>query len=145
EDELLDPRQPNHLAAIAVNGGVAGLAWVELSTGQFQACDVPLSALPDELGRLAPSECLYPETDGGRPADQLTAALPGIALTARPDWTFDAASARAALFHHFGVSTLAGFGFDDEQVCLRAAGALLLYLQETLKASLAHLNRVRPY
>ena len=55
------------------------------------------------------------------------------------------ASARAALFHHFGVTTLAGFGFEDDQPCLVAAGALLLYLQETLKASLAHLSRLRPY
>ena len=42
------------------------------------------------------------------------------------------------------MATLAGFGFDDEQPCLAAAGALLLYLQETLKASLAHLRRLRP-
>ena len=41
------------------------------------------------------------------------------------------------LFRHFGVGTLAGFGFDDEQPCLGAAGALLLYLQETLKARLS--------
>jgi DNA mismatch repair protein MutS len=145
EDELLDPRQANHLAAVAVAGNVAGLAWVELSTGQFQACDVLLPALADELGRLAPSECLYAETEGSRLVDSVTSALPGTALTARADWTFDAASARAALFHHFGVATLAGFGFDDHQLCLRAAGALLLYVQETLKASLVHLNRLRPY
>src|SRR5439155_13288669 len=64
---------------------------------------------------------------------------------ARPDWTFDADSARAVLFKHFGVTTLAGFGFDDDQPCLVAAGALLLYLQETLKAGLTHITRLRPY
>ena len=68
-----------------------------------------------------------------------------MALTQRPDWTFDPASARAALFKHFGVTTLAGFGFDDDQPCLVAAGALLHYLQETLKAGLGHLSRLRPY
>src|SRR5439155_11189173 len=60
-------------------------------------------------------------------------------------WTFDPASARAVLFNHFGITTLAGFGFEDAQPCLVAAGALVLYLQETLKASLAHLDRLRPY
>ena len=60
--------------------------------------------------------------------------LPSLSVTPRPDWTFDPDSARAALMHHFGVTTLAGFGFDDHQPCLSAAGALLLYLQETLKA-----------
>jgi DNA mismatch repair protein MutS len=66
-------------------------------------------------------------------------------LTLRPDWTFDADSAHAALCKHFGVTTLAGLGFDDGQPCVVAAGALLLYVQETLRGSLAHLNRLRPY
>jgi DNA mismatch repair protein MutS len=145
EDNLLDPRQSNHLAAIFPSGPVLGLAWVELSTGQFQAADVNWQRLSDELGRLAPSECLYAENDPVRLLDRLHEAALGMALTARPDWTFDAATARAALGYHFGVTTLAGFGFDDNQPCLVAAGALLLYLQETLKASLAHLSRLRPY
>src|SRR5262249_6342117 len=68
-----------------------------------------------------------------------------VVLTGRPDWTFDPHTAHAALFNHFGVTTLAGFGFDDDQPCLTAAGALLLYLQEMLKASLAHVARLRPY
>src|ERR1700739_2296726 len=59
EDELLDPRQDNHLAALAFSGSAVGLAWVELSTGQFQATDVSLATLADDLGRLSPSECLY--------------------------------------------------------------------------------------
>src|SRR5262249_45145634 len=68
EDEMLDPRRSNHLAAIAVSGPAAGLAWVELSTGQFQATDVPLAALADDLGRLAPAGCLYAEGAGDPPA-----------------------------------------------------------------------------
>jgi len=77
--------------------------------------------------------------------EQSRRALPAMAITPRPDWTFDPVSARAALLQHFGVATLSGFGFDDEQPCLVAAGALLLYLQETLKASLAHLRRLHPF
>jgi DNA mismatch repair protein MutS len=152
EDELLDPRQANHLAALwpaasgaAARRGLVGLAWVDLSAGKFQAADVAWPQLADELGRLAPAECLCAEGAPGRLADQLRQAAPAAIVTPRPDWTFDPAAARAALFHHFGVTTLAGFGFEDDQPCLVAAGALLLYLQETLKADLAHLNRLRPY
>jgi DNA mismatch repair protein MutS len=145
EDELLDPRSANHLAAVAIIGGVAGLAWVELSTGQFQATDVMLPSLPDHLNRIRPSECLHAETAHANLVEHLHSAIPDMALSSRPDWTFDADSARAALFRHFGVSTMAGFGFDDHQACLAAAGALILYLQETLKASLTHLLRLRPY
>src|SRR5262245_25529517 len=125
EDNLLDPRQANHLTAVVTCGPALGLAWVELSTGHFHAADVAGTQLADEIGRLAPAECLCAETDPGRLADRLRSSAPGTAVTARPDWTFDAVTARAALFRHFGVSTLAGFGFDDDQPCLVAAGALL--------------------
>ena len=151
EDDLLDPRRANHLLALVPPGGrtPAGLAWVELSTGLFHAADVPSSRLTDEVLRLAPSECLVAEaatdaTTATAPARARDAAATD-ACTPRPDWTFEARSAREALFRHFDVATLAGFGFDDQQPCLAAAGALLLYLQETLKASLAHLTRLRPY
>jgi DNA mismatch repair protein MutS len=150
EDDLLDPRRANHLIALIPPGGrmPAGLAWVELSTGSFQAADVPPSRLADEVLRLSPSECLAAETTSEETAallQRVRDALPQLVLTPRPDWNFDAKTARDALFGHFGVSTLAGFGFDDQQPCLAAAGALLLYLNETLKASLAHLTRLRPY
>jgi DNA mismatch repair protein MutS len=166
DDGLLDPRQTNYLVAIApmfpsplgggegrVRGGkhgVVGLAWVEPSTGQFHAADVPRDRLLDKLVQLAPAECLVSEgsQDVGEVQtllSRLRESLPGLSVTPRPDWTFDPMSARATLFHHFGVSTLAGFGFDDDQPCLTAAGAVVLYLRETLKASLAHLTRLRPY
>jgi DNA mismatch repair protein MutS len=66
-------------------------------------------------------------------------------VTTRPDWTFDPATARAALLAHFNVGTMAGFGFDDAQPCLAAAGALVCYLQETFKSGLTHLGRLRPF
>jgi DNA mismatch repair protein MutS len=145
EDNLLDPRQANYLAAVAPQGPLVGLAWVDLSTGQFLAADVSWERLSDELGRLAPAECLRADGSPTSLTDHLRAAAPTMLISGRPDWTFDPLSARAALFAHFGVSTLAGFGFDDQQPCLAAAGALLLYLQETLRSSLAHLTRLRPF
>jgi len=150
EDDLLDPRRANHLIALTPPDGrtPAGMAWVELSTGLFQAADVPRERLADELLRLAPSECLCAEATIGETETLLGPvrdALSRLTITSRPDWTFDAASARDVLYRHFGVTTLAGFGFEDGQPCLSAAGALLAYLQETLKASLAHLTRLRPY
>ncbi|MGH7172041.1 MAG: DNA mismatch repair protein MutS, partial [Gemmataceae bacterium] len=150
EDDLLEPCRANHLLALIPPGRrtPAGLAWMELSTGLFQAADVPPSRLTDEVLRLSPSECLVAEATTDETAGLLQRvrdALPHLTMTPRPDWTFDTRTAREALFQHFGVSTLAGFGFEDQQPCLAAAGALLLYLQETLKASLAHLTRLRPY
>src|SRR5262249_10981155 len=130
EDDLLDPRQSNHLVTLTARGPQVGAAWVELSTGLFQAADFSWHRPADELRPLAPSECLVAEREQGRFAEFLRTACPAVMLTARPDWTFDADSGRAALYHHFRVTTLAGFGFDDQQPCLASAGALLLYLQE---------------
>jgi DNA mismatch repair protein MutS len=150
EDDLLDPRRANHLIAL-VPPGIrlpAGLAWVDLSTGLFQAADVPPARLADEVLRLGPAECLVAEMAADASASLLQRvrdSLPQLVLTPRPDWNFDPKSARDALHRHFGVSTMAGFGFDDQQPCLTAAGALLLYLQETIKTSLTHLTRLRPY
>jgi DNA mismatch repair protein MutS len=153
EDDLLDPRETNYLAALAPPGrgaarAAVGLSWVDLSTGQFHAADVPREKLADELGRLAPSEVLLAEGDDGEPAallERLRQNSPQLTVSRRPDWNFDPLSARAVLFNHFGVTTLAGFGFDDDQPCLAAAGAVLLYLKETLKATLVHITRLRPH
>jgi len=150
EDELLDPRLPNYLAALhfpsprtAARGpqNTVGLAWVDLSTGQFQAADVLPTQLKDELGRLAPAECLLAESA----LDRFDWGEAGFVRTPRPDWNFDPSSSRTVLHEHFGVSTAAGFGFDDDQPCLVAAGALLIYLRETLKAGLAHIGRPRAF
>jgi DNA mismatch repair protein MutS len=145
DEDVLDPRQANHLLAAWPEGDRVGLAWTDLSTGTFQAADVEWPRLADEVGRLSPAECLHAESAPSRLIGALRAAAPGRPLTGRPDWTFDADSARAALFHHFRVLTPAGFGFEERQPCLVAAGALLLYLKETCKANLAHLRRPRPY
>jgi DNA mismatch repair protein MutS len=146
EDDLLDPRRANHLISLSAAGpNLVGMAWVDLSTGQFQATDLAADRLQDEVGRLAPSECLCAEREADRVAPQLRSVAATMTVSSRPDWTYEAVSARAALYRHFGITTLAGFGFDDHQPCLNAAGALLLYLQETLKTSLTHLSRLRPY
>jgi DNA mismatch repair protein MutS len=147
EDDLLDPRQNNHLAAISLGpaSAAAGVAWLELSTGQFHAADIPSARLTDELARLAPAECLCSDQDATLVGDLLRRVAPTPALTTRPDWTFDPDSACSALRQHLGVSTLGGFGFEDKQSCLVAAGALLHYAQEMLKAGLGHVRRLQPY
>jgi DNA mismatch repair protein MutS len=143
DDALLDPRESNYLAAVA-SGEPAGLAWVELSTGQFTAGAFPSVALSDQLARLNPAECLLGEDD----------SQPAIAddfgrramLTRRPAWAFGFDAARQSLARHFGVASLEGFGFadDDEgdRQAVRAAGAVLDYLAETQKTSLAHIERI---
>jgi DNA mismatch repair protein MutS len=145
EDNLLDPREANHLTAFFPSGAKIGVAWADLSAGHFYAADFPRDRLADEVGRVAPAEALVSEDHATILGDLLRPQLPELLLTTRPAWTFDPMSARAALMHQFGVNTLSGFGFDDEQPCVVAGGALVIYLQETLKSGLGHLRRMQMY
>lgn len=151
DDALLDPRESNYLAAVALPShknncdSSAGIAWAELSTGRFFAATVPTAHIADELARISPAECLLAEEDAASASHQFPVPSRTM-LTRRPAWSFGLDTARASLQKHFQLATLDGFGFTDaDSPALRAAGAVLDYLCETQKASLAHIDRLTPY
>ncbi|HEY3788133.1 MAG TPA: DNA mismatch repair protein MutS [Urbifossiella sp.] len=145
EETLLDPRAPNHLVAVAPGKGLTyGLAWVDLTTGCFAATDVFVAKLGDEFDRLNGAEAIFPESAAEAVRKSAGDKLPKTHST-RPDWTFDPSTALDALKTHFQVGTFGGFGFDDSQPALIAAGAIILYLKETLRASLAHIRSLKPH
>ena len=152
DDGLLDPREANYLAAVLVIEGKrgsgsaepqVGIAWAELSSGRFEAGTFPKSRLEDELARIGPAEVLYREDDGSFSPDT-TAPW---AWTSRPAWTFAEDAARESLCKQFAVHNLEGFGFgigmgdesgDRDGPAIRAAGAVLAYLQDTQRGGLDH-------
>jgi DNA mismatch repair protein MutS len=141
DDALLDPHESNYLAAI-VPGDTVGLSWIDLSTGRFQAAEVPPQRLADELARIGPVEILLADDDEGPP----TRFDERWVVTRRPAWAFGHKAALDTLSKHFGTRTLEGFGFDGGEVApIRAAGAILDYLTESQKSSLAHIDRLAPY
>jgi DNA mismatch repair protein MutS len=145
DDELLDPKTPNYLAAIVEAGGKIGLAWVELSTGRFSLSGLLRTELADEIARLNPAETLVSELSADAPWLKVLRGQSKSSFTLRPSWDFQAEQARKALFDQFGTTTLAGFGIDDRAVEVQAAGALVAYLRETQKTSLAHITQLVPY
>ncbi len=155
DDALLDPQASNFLAAaVHSNSGRAGaspppavgLAWIDISTGRFFATSLPAEQLADHLSRIAPAELLV--SDDSPP---LSAEITDkTAVTRRPAWTFGHKSSTEALAKQFGTHSLEGFGFEQDAaapdaLALRAAGAILDYLAETQKGSLAHIDRLLPY
>jgi len=158
DEAPLEGGRNNFLAAVVPNGAVAGLAFVDLSTGEFGLTEIASAGVSDEMARLGASEVLLPESvreDGpayvgrrpGRDGDE--ASEPDSdddapAVTVRPDWSFDLDSAMEVLKEHFGVSSLAGFGCDEMPLGLRAAGAVLEYLRETQKRPLGHISTLAP-
>jgi DNA mismatch repair protein MutS len=145
DDELLDPKTPNYLASIVEVGGKIGLAWVELSTGRFSLSGLLRTELADEIARLNPAEILVSELSADAPWVRVLRGQSTTSFTIRPSWDFQSEQARKVLFDQFGTTTLAGFGVDDRATEVQAAGALVAYLRETQKSSLAHINRIVPY
>ena len=151
EEQLLDDKSNLYLAAVAAprkKNAPWGLALLDLSTGEFLAGDfLSAEAVVDELARMGPSELLAPD-DGGDGLDAVTgpaaAILTGLCLTPRPAGDFHPDTAMERLTEHFNTVNLAGFGCDGLTSGTAAAGALLAYVQETQKTSLAHIERLRP-
>jgi DNA mismatch repair protein MutS len=144
DDSLLEPCTANFLLALAASPtkDACGLAWIDVSTGRFEATVTTAERLGDELARVAPVEILVREDAGELPAEWCE----GRMLTRRPTWAFSREAGDDALTRHFGAHSLDGFGFtDDDGPAIQAAGAVLDYLNETQKSSLAHINRLIPY
>ncbi|QDU58147.1 DNA mismatch repair protein MutS [Aeoliella mucimassa] len=147
DDSLLDPAASNYLAALITDGDAqqVGLAWVDLSTGAFQAAALPVRDVVDQLARIAPTEIVVSDEQRAElPAEWLT----GRQSTSRPAWAFNQQQAAERLAQHFGTQRLDGFGFDHEsatdRLSLAAAGAVLEYLTETQKADLSHIASLVP-
>jgi DNA mismatch repair protein MutS len=155
EPGLLDAKRNNFLAALALGDGRAGLAHMDVTTGEFRCCElVAARGGPEELARLAAqelerigaAELLVPAADRrrGAPAD-LPPALSAFRLTPYDAWRFGPDAAAERLKSHFGVHTLEGFGCADDSLAAGAAGALVQYLAETNAAALGHLDALRSY
>ncbi|BBO31355.1 DNA mismatch repair protein MutS [Lacipirellula parvula] len=144
DDSLLEPSTANFLLALAASPtkDACGLAWVDVSTGRFEATVTTAERLGDELARVAPVEILVREDAGELPGEWCE----GRMITRRPTWAFSREAGDDALTRHFGAHSLDGFGFtDDDGPAIQAAGAVLDYLNETQKTSLGHIDRLIPY
>ncbi len=145
EESLLTATDDNTLVSVVIRGREVGLATIELAGGRFEVVEVAEDTLLDHLVRQRPAELLVDDerdTKIDRIAEELR-ALCGTATTRRPVHEFSSYQAEKSLLEHFGVSTLAGFGFDAMNASLCAAGCIIQYLQETQKAALAHITAVR--
>jgi DNA mismatch repair protein MutS len=145
EESGLERSAHNYLAAACVRTDGAGLACIDLSTGEFFLEETAPGALPEALERLQPAECLVPEREAARedgPYAALTQREVGR-LTRHPDSDFAAANAARLLQAHYGVESLDGFGLDAAAPAVGAAAAALRYLHETQRGNIRHLHPPR--
>ncbi|MGQ9634442.1 MAG: DNA mismatch repair protein MutS [Bryobacteraceae bacterium] len=136
DSALLHSRENNYLAAVHFSGARAGLAYVDVSTGEFRATEVDAPEAAATLEQIGPREVL---TAPGTPLPS-AAATGGPLRTELDAWVFSPDQAERTLLDHFGLLTLDGCGLAGRSMAISAAGAVLHYLKETQKASLAHLE-----
>ena len=130
---LVDDKLDIWLLAVTVLRNTAGIARLNLASGEFILIEVAAEQLLATLERIRPAEILHPE--GWTPGCALDAAC-----TRRPDWHFDVDSARRLLCEQFAVASLTGFGAEGLKPAIAAAGALLQYAQATQSGRLPHLR-----
>lgn len=155
DDGMLQARQNNFLAAIVVAGEHWGLAYADISTGEFfTAQSSELQALTLELLRLQPSEVLIPanapDINGllrpGEKSEYLADYLPdSFCYSLRSQQPFTLVEASQRLKDTFGVSSLEGMGCANIPLGVRAAGGLLEYVEDTQKAYQVPLQPLRTY
>jgi DNA mismatch repair protein MutS len=148
EPTLLDEKRPNYLAAVVVDGERAGLAYADITTGEFATTQVRVDEVEQELARLQPRECLFPSGAGADSVHSPPSSSDlwsATHLTPLPAYRFEFGAARQALLDHFGVTTLEGFGCSGMPLAIRAAGSVIHYLRETQKGAAAQVVSLSTY
>jgi DNA mismatch repair protein MutS len=139
DDFGLDDRAHNFLAAACGRRGRYGLAFADLSTGDFRVAEFEsLQQLIDELARVSPAELLVPEEQ-----QDLLTALQGA--TPAEGYIFECEPAEHLLCEHFRVQSLDGFGCSQWPLAIGAAGAVLHYLTRQMRRNASHLRGLQPF
>ena len=143
ESSLLPGDGNNYLASVIMDEERAGIAYVDITTGEFSVTEIQENHIQDlvraELLRLNPAETLIPDDlileDEGLPTH----------FTEYPAWRFEEGRCRDVLLKHFEVKTLDGYGVRGYPYAIRAAGAILQYLDKTRSNSLRLLTGLSKY
>ncbi|MDZ7716866.1 MAG: DNA mismatch repair protein MutS [Balneolaceae bacterium] len=140
-EKLLEHKRNNYAAAIYWTGNSAGVAFADVSTGEFALSEVHENQVEDLLQSITASEILLPQNLKNKVPDHLQ----NYNITFIEDWVYEGDYGYDLLTDHFETHSLKGFGVEDLHVAQIAAGALMHYIQETQKASLGHIRRLQPF
>jgi len=140
-EKLLEHKRNNYAAAVYWDGDTAGVAFSDVSTGEFALSQVPKKQLNDLLQSISPAELLVSQ----KLKNNVPEHLLDYNLTFIEEWVYEGDYGYNLLTDHFETHSLKGFGVEDKKVAQVAAGALMHYIQETQKASLGHIKRLQSF
>lgn len=145
--QAMDSSKNNYLMSIAYFEGKSGLSIADVTTGDYYLTEVDDDKkLLDEINKYHPSEIVCNDAFlvSGLDLHDLKSRL-GITVYSLEPHFYDEDRCRKCLLKHFHVTALHGMGIEDFPAGLNAAGALLQYLYDTQKSSLAHFTHLYPY
>lgn len=137
---VLDEKSNNYLAALHITAAQHGLAFLDISTGEFQLAQGSPQEISTLLQQLAPKEILIAKPQKKNFIEHYGSQWPSFFLE---DWVFQLAYAQEQLHNHFGVASLKGFGVDHLESGVIAAGVVFFYLSETEHARLGHITQIK--
>jgi DNA mismatch repair protein MutS len=141
---VIQESQNNYLASLYQGGEKMGLAYLDLSTGEFKLDEGERYRVVERLGVLSPSEIIVPHSWTEENIKDLHLPSRNASITFLEEWKFDYPFAYQSLLQHLKVSSLEGFGCQDLRLGISAAGAIWAYLKQTKKSILSHINRISP-
>ncbi|MEJ2629002.1 MAG: hypothetical protein P8078_10645 [bacterium] len=144
-ENLLELKRNNYLSALWEKDHIWGVASADVSTGEFLVTECSDRQLIDEIESFRPAEILVSEEQKETVKQKLKAHNMEILLTGQEDWTFNREFGYETLTRHFGTTSLKGFGCEDLDQGLSAAGSVLNYLKETQKTNLSHITSLHLY
>ena len=138
-DKLLEHKQNNFLAALFVENEHGGIAFLDITTGEFLIAEGNLEYLDKLLQSLQPAEILYPKNYQNAFKEFFGAGFYTYGLDS---WIFDEAFGTELLLKQFQTQNLKGFGIESQKLGIIAAGAILHYLKETEHPHLQHIHTI---
>jgi len=139
ESSLLDSKTNNYLASLVMGEEAVGIAYVDITTSEFDTTQVSLQRAVPELERLNPSEIIASSSS------ELSGLYLAAPVTRLDDYWFEMEIAQKTVLDHFGVTTLDGYGCGNLPLAVRAVGAIIHYIEETQKGVLGQLTRLSTY
>ncbi|MBQ8593552.1 MAG: DNA mismatch repair protein MutS [Bacteroidaceae bacterium] len=138
-DNVLSHKENNFLAAVHFNKTACGIAFLDISTGEFLAAEGPFDYIDKLLGNFSPKEILF---ERGKKALFESAFGNKYFTFELDDWAFNELSSRERLLKHFETQNLKGFGIDHLRNGVVAAGAILQYLEITQHTRIGHITAI---
>lgn len=150
EDDYLERTSNNFLASLCVTKGVAGFAYIDISTADFFATSWHASLMAEnfakELFRASPKELLLPASLKDNDAViSASAQFPAMLVSYYPDWHFSTASSFERLTRQFGTQNLAPFSLEEDSAEVAAAGFLLDYIDKTTNSKIDHVKSIKVF